>query len=130
MTRTLSRERRRAAFLEKARQMFDHLEGWYDEHTEASFGEIEAESRKQRRELMGEAIGILVNGRDTGSQVEKLCCEKCGSEMSFEGYRRWEVHGLEGDTALERAYYVCPECEGETIFPLGSQTAATGGSLE
>lgn len=130
MTRTLSRERRRAAFLERAGRMYDQLEGWYDEHAGASFGEIEAEARKQRRELMGEVIGILVNGRDTGSRAEKLYCEKCGSEMSFEGYRRWEVHGLEGDTALERAYYVCPECEGETIFPPGPQTAATGGSLE
>jgi len=130
MTRTLSRARRRAAFLEKAEQMFDNLEGWYDEHKGASFGEIEAEARKQRRELMGEAIGILVNGRDTGSQVETLRCEKCGKEMDFEGYRRWEVHGLEGDTALERAYYVCPECKGGTIFPPGRQTAATSGSLE
>jgi len=40
--------------------------------------------------------------------------------MGFEGYRCWEVHGLEGDTILERAYYVCPECEGQTIFPPGS----------
>jgi hypothetical protein len=39
--------------------------------------------------------------------------------MRFEGYRRWKVHGLEGDTELERAYYVCLECPGETIFPPG-----------
>jgi len=130
MTRMMSRERRCAAFLEKAGQMYDELEGWYDKHTGASFGEIEAEAREQRRKLMGEGLGILVNGRDTGCQVEKLCCEKCGSEMGFEGYRRWEVHGLEGGTVLERAYYVCPECKGETIFPPGPQTAATGGSLE
>jgi len=130
MTRRLSRERRRAEFLEKAGQMFDQLEGWYDEHLEASFGEIEAESRKQRRELMGEAIGVLINGRDTGMGVEAPHCQACGCEMGFEGYRRWEVHGLEGDTVLERAYYVCPECKGEAVFPPGPETAATGGSLE
>jgi len=119
MTRTLSRERRRAAFLEKAGRMFDNLEGWYDKHEKASFGEIESEARKQRRELMGEGIGILINGRDTGSQVEMPNCAKCEQKMVFIGYRRWEVHGLEGDTVLERAYYVCPACKGETIFPPG-----------
>lgn len=116
--------------MEKAGQMFDEMESWYDQHTDASFGEIEAEAREQRRKMMGEALGILVNGRDTGHMVEKPCCEQCGSEMNFERYRRWEIHGLEGDTALERAYYVCPECEGETLFPPGPETALTGGSLE
>jgi len=125
MTRTISCERRRAKFMEKAGLMFDKLEKWYDQHEDASFGDIEAEARQQRRELMGETLGILINGRDTGSQVEAPCCKKCGGLMEFEGYRRWEVHGLEGDTMLERAYYVCPEGCGETIFPPGSQVAAT-----
>ncbi len=123
MTRRISRERRRAMFMEKAGQMFDDLEGWYDEHLDASFEEIEAEARKQRRELMGETMGVLVNGRDTGMQVEAPRCAKCGHVMEFEGYRGWGVHGLEGDTKLERAYYVCPECAGETIFPPGSETS-------
>jgi hypothetical protein len=130
MTRMLPHERRRIAYLEKAGQMFDELEGWYDEHMEASFGEIEAETRKRRRELMGEVLGILVNGRDTGMGVEAPACQVCGHAMEFEGYRHWEVHGLEGDTELERAYYVCPECKGETIFPPGPQTAIASGSLE
>jgi DNA-directed RNA polymerase subunit RPC12/RpoP len=116
--------------MKKAGQMFDDLEGWYDEHLDASFGEIEAEARKQRRELMGEAMGVLINGRDTGMQVEVPRCAKCGQAMEFEGYRRWGVHGLEGDTELERALYVCPECEGETIFPPGSETSTASRSLE
>jgi hypothetical protein len=120
MTRTLSRDRRRAAFLEKAGRMFDNLESWYDKHEAASFGEIEIEARKQRRALLGEGLGVLINGRDTGSQVEPPNCTKCEQKMVFVGYRRWEVHGLEGDTVLERAYYVCPVCQGETIFPPGS----------
>lgn len=119
MTRKLSPEKRRAAFLQKAGQMFDEMESWYDQHADASFGEIESEAREQRRKLMGETLGILINGRDTGNQVEKPNCPKCEKAMAFEGYRRWAVHGLEGDTVLERAYYVCPECSGETIFPPG-----------
>lgn len=59
-----------------------------------------------------------------------VSCKRCGQEMEFRDYLPWTVHGLEGDTELERAYYVCPECEGETFFPPGSETRATSGSLE
>ena len=117
--RKLSRAQRQAAFMETAQQMYEKLEKWYDGHPEASFGEIEMEVRKQRRELMGETLEVLVNGRDSGFQLEAPKCPKCGKAMEFEGYRKWRVNGLEGDSELERAYYVCPECSGETIFPPG-----------
>lgn len=119
MTRTLSRARRESAFIENAKKMYASLEDWYDANPKASFEEIEAEARKQRRELMGAGLAILINGRDTGFQVETPKCKKCGCGMEFVDYRKWEVHGLEGDSTLERAYYVCPECKGETIFPPG-----------
>lgn len=130
MARKQSKERRRAGFMERAAAAYERLEDWYDKHPEASFGEIEGQAREQRRELMGTTLEILVNGRDTGSQVEKPKCERCGGEMRFEGYRDWEIHGLEGDSVLERAYYVCPKCEGETIFPPGSEIAFEKRSLE
>ena len=130
MTRRLLRAQRQAAFLESAEQLYEKLEDWYDAHPEASYGEIEMEVRKQRRELMGDAIAVLVNGRDTGFQVEAPKCKSCGSVMEFEGYRKWSISGLEGDSRLERAYYVCPECSGEAIFPPRSETQTTGRSLE
>lgn len=130
MSRPQSRARRQAAFMEEAKRIYDQLEDWYDAHPQASFGEIEAEARKRRRELMGKALAQLVNGRDTGTQIELPRCKQCGKEMEFEGYRDWRVHGLEGDSKLERAYYVCPDCEGETIFPLGRKTKLASGSLE
>ena len=105
--------------MEKAGRMFDEMEKWYDRHESASLGEIEEKARQERRELMGEVLGILINGRDTGQQAIAPSCDRCGQEMKFEGYRSWGVHGLEGDTKLERAYYVCPECRGETFFPPG-----------
>jgi hypothetical protein len=110
--------------------MFDALEDWYDEHPDASFGEIEAEARRQRRELMGQVLAILINGRDRGFQLEAPECQECGQAMKFHGYRGWSIYGLEGDTRLERAYYVCPHCAGETLFPPGWETATAGGSLE
>jgi len=119
MSRPQSRDRRKAAFMQEAERMYEQLEKWYDEHPEASFGEIEAEARKRRRELMGKTLEQLVNGRDTGAQVEAPKCEQCGASMGFEGYCPWEIHGLEGESKLERAYYVCPHCKGQTFFPPG-----------
>lgn len=125
-----SRDQRREAYLEVAGKMYGEMEEWYEEHPEASFGEIEAQIRQGRREMMGETIRILVNERDRGYQLERPKCENCKAEMEFEGYRGWTVRGLEGDTRLKRAYYVCPNCEGETLFPPGSQTEIESGSLE
>ena len=130
MHRQMSRDQREAVFLEKAAQMYGVLEDWYEQHPEASFGEIEAEARRLRRELMGEGLAVLINGRDTGHQLQQPPCSVCGHGMKFKGHRRWRISGLEGETALMRAYYVCPECEGETLFPPGSETAAANRSLE
>ena len=130
MYRQMSRAQREAAFLEKATQMYVALEDWYDEHPEASFGEIEAEARRLRRELMGEGLAVLINGRDTGFQLEAPPCSVCGQAMKYKGHRRWGISGLEGETALMRAYYVCSDCEGETLFPPGPETAAASRPLE
>ena len=126
----MSRRRRKETFLIAASEAFERLEDWYDDHPEATFGEIEQEARRRRRELMGEALEILVNGRDNGVQVKGIHCKQCSAEMDFKGYLPWTVRGLEGDAKLERAYYVCPECKGETFFPPRPQVGAAGRPLE
>jgi hypothetical protein len=130
MTRPMSRSKRKETFLTAASEMYDGLEGWYDIHPEATFEEIEAEARRRRRALMGKGLEIVINGRDTGYRVEGVRCRKCGGWMEFRDYLPWMVYGLEGDARLERAYYVCPQCEGETLFPPGSEATAALGSLE
>jgi len=130
MSRPQSRPRRKAVFMAEAERMYEQLEEWYDQHPQASFGEIEAEARKRRRELMGKALEQLVNGRDAGTQIEAPPCKECGDVMEFVGYSGWSIHGLEGDSRLERAYYVCPSCKGQTLFPPGSETETAHGSLE
>jgi hypothetical protein len=130
MYRQMSRAQREAAFLRKATQMYQTLEEWYDRHPDASFGEIEEETRRLRRELMGEGLAILINGRDTGHQVEPPVCAACNQAMEYKGHRPWSISGLEGETALMRAYYVCPRCEKETFFPPGSETETPERPLE
>ena len=130
MSRPQSPAGRQAAFMEEAKGMYEKLEEWYDKHPQASFEEIEAEARKGRRKLMGKTLEQLVNGRDTGAQVEAPKCEQCGAGMKFEGYCGWGLHGLEGDSQLERAYYVCPDCKGQTVFPPGWKAEIASRSLE
>jgi hypothetical protein len=130
MPRLQSRVQREAEFLEVATNMYGQLEDWYDQHLTASFGEIETEARRLRRELMGVGLAVLINGRDTGFQLDAPPCPHCGQPQQFVGYRPWRVSGLEGETELERAYYVCRECEAQTFFPLGSETEITRRSLE
>ncbi|MBU0493249.1 MAG: hypothetical protein KKA73_15890 [Chloroflexi bacterium] len=84
MYRHLSRAQREAAFLEKAAHMYSALEDWYDQHPAASFGEIEAAARNLRRELMGDGLAVLINGRDTGYQLEAPLC----SVWSGDGIQR------------------------------------------
>ncbi len=130
MSRPMSRAQRQAAFLEAAARKFNALEEWYDKHPDASFGEIETEARRVRRELMAEGLAIVINGRDSGYRIEPPNCPSCAKPMEFEGYRPWTVRGLEGDTALSRAYYVCPNCEGQTLFPPGSEATVARRPLE
>ena len=111
----------------RAEEMFEEMEGWYDANPEATFGEIEAELRQQRRRLMGEAQAVLINGRDAGYQTEAPTCPQCQEPMEFERYVERQVSGLEGDVVLERAYYRCPRGCGESIFPPRPQTEATAG---
>ena len=127
----MSKQRRKEAFFVAAGEMYDELEMWYDAHPEATFGEIEEEARRRRRDLMGKALEILVNGRDTGYQMEGVQCVHCGRWMEYKGesFKR-TIYSYEGDVSLERAYYVCPVCEGETVFPPRQEAGIKRGSLE
>ena len=69
MTRGMSREERRKVFLAHAEEIFEEMEAWYDEHPNASFGEIEEKARQLRREAMGKTPRVIINGQDTGHRV-------------------------------------------------------------
>jgi hypothetical protein len=125
-----SRAQRREQFIQRAVGMYDALEDWYDAHPEATFGEIEQKAREQRRQLMGETLGILINQRSQAVELNAPVCPKCGGEMKRHEVRGKTVRGLEGRTRLERSYYVCPNECGETISPPGSKSAAAAGSVE
>ena len=124
MARRQFRTQRQAEFMKAAEAMYERLEDWYDAHPDASFEEIEAAMRGQRRELMGSTLATLIVGRDSGLAVAPPECPQCGQPMTFEGYRPWTVKGLEGDSRLERAYYTCPACGEQGFSPSGPEAPA------
>jgi hypothetical protein len=126
MTRPMSRELRYETADREASRIYRELEAWRDAHPDATYDEIEQEVRRRRPELMSTFIALLINGRTTGMQPEAPHCPECGSEMSFEGYRPWRVRGLEGETALERAYYRCLKCKRQGFFPPGRAVGPAG----
>lgn len=119
MARPMTRCERKVAFMKQAEHLFEELENWYDQHPEASFEAIETQARRERRKMMGETLGIVINGRDVGKGEMSPECARCGAAMVFKDYRVKTVYGLEGETKLERAYYVCETCGQQTIFPPG-----------
>lgn len=122
MAKLMNRAERKIAYLEKADLFFEEMEDWYDDHPEATFEEIEQETRKQRRKLMGGSLEILVNGRDTGKEKERPVCEECGKPLVYKGEMKKKVYGVEGDTILERSYYHCQNtCKGSGFFPSGQK---------
>jgi hypothetical protein len=126
----LSRAQRRERVLQETAQMLDQLEAWYDQHAEASFGEIEQEARRLRLALMGRVLEVVINGRGAGLQATVPVCPQCGGTMEFHEYRSRTIRGLEGETELQRAYYVCSQGCGGTFFPPGSTPEAANGPLE
>ena len=90
MTRPTSRAARKAAFMKQAEAMFEELEDWYDENQAATFEEIERRARQARRKMMGESLGIMINGRDVGKTEEAPRCEKSAASKIC-GLRKYEA---------------------------------------
>ena len=76
MTRPMSRKERKAAFMEKAEEMFAELEEWYDQNPEASFEEVEGQARKARRKMMGSALSLNFAPFQLNRETKKHQCHR------------------------------------------------------
>jgi ribosomal protein S27AE len=129
MTARLSPDEARAAFMNRAGELWDDLDSWYQQHPQATFEEMELVLRQLRRSLMGEVIPLILAQGDLGATLDPPDCPKCGVPMAFQGYPDKEVKGLEGEGRIARAYYVCPDC-GAGLFPPGPKTPSETGPVE
>jgi hypothetical protein len=121
-----TRSEARDEFLRRAEELWDEFNGWYQDHPEATFDEMEAELGKQRRAILGDFLELSLRQGDLGATPEPPTCERCRKPMVFKGYPEKEFHGLEADAKIPRAYYVCPTC-GVGLFPPGPTFAPEEG---
>jgi hypothetical protein len=106
--------------------VWDEFNDWYQDHPEATYDEMEGELGKRRRAILGDFLELSLRQGDLGAAPEAPACEKCGRRMVFKGYPEKEIHGLESDAKIPRAYYVCPTC-GIGLFPPGSLSTVEKG---
>jgi hypothetical protein len=116
----------REEFLRRSEDLWDEFNAWYQDHPEATLDEMEAELGKQRRAILGSVLELSLRQGDLGAVPEAPSCSRCGKPMVFKGYPKKEVHGLEADTTIPRAYYVCPTC-GIGLFPPGPSSTPEEG---
>lgn len=124
-----TREQARQEFLDQAGQLWDELNTWCQAHPQATFKDLELQLRPLRRQLMGKTLELVLSQGDLGASPEAPQCEQCGKPMEFKGYPGKTVHGLEGDSRLNRAYYHCPSCH-QGLFPPGPTIERTSGRME
>lgn len=116
----------RGKYMERAEELWDDFNAWYQANPEATFDEIETELGQRRRELVGEVIELSLRQGDLGAEPEAARCERCGKPMAFQGYREKAVHGLQADVHIRRAYYYCSTCR-VGLFPPGPTSGAEAG---
>ena len=121
-----TRSEARDEFVRRAEELWDEFNVWYQDHPEATFDAMEAELGKQRRAILGDFLELSLRQGDLGATPEAPTCTQCGKPMVFKGYPEKEVHGLEADAKIPRAYYVCPTC-GVGLFPPGPPSAPEEG---
>ena len=114
----VKQEKERAEFLQAATEMYEELRCWRAKHAEASIDEIAGQVTLRRRELMGRLMAQLACQYGDGQAIEGVVCPDCGGPMIYKGKPGRVVAHLEGETALERAYYYCAQCEAG-LFPPG-----------
>jgi hypothetical protein len=112
--------------LRRSEEAWDEFNVWYQDHPEATYDEMEEKLGKRRRARLGDFLELSLRQGDLGAAPEAPSCKQCTQPMVFKGYPKKEVHGLEADVKIPRAYYVCPTC-GIGLFPPGSSSTIEEG---
>ena len=73
-----TRSEARDEFLQRAEKLWDEFNGWYQDHPEATFDEMEAELGKQRRAILGNFLELGLRQGDLGATPDGPSCEQCG----------------------------------------------------
>ncbi len=115
-------------FHEAAKEIWEEVSLWMEEHPEATLKEIEQFLRPRRRRLMATIVALQILKR-RAVDAEGPCCPQCGRPMEYKGLREKMTVGLELEGPLPLDYYHCPHC-GEGFSPPEGAIAGGESALE
>ena len=107
-----NREKLEQELLEQAQKAIQKL---LDELPEAS--EITLSDMEKATGNMGQAIMQRLVEVKQQPLPNQVICERCQKRMSRRGKRQKRVVTVRGEVAVERPYYVCPNCAAGSFPP-------------
>ena len=114
----MTSEELKARLLAEAEKAIDALLAEKPAAADMTLSDIEGLVLKSGQQF---EAGVLKELAQDGSQAEceaDRVCPRCGSRMQRRGQRERHVLTEVGETMLNRAYYVCPDCQ-HGLFPPG-----------
>jgi predicted RNA-binding Zn-ribbon protein involved in translation (DUF1610 family) len=124
-----TREEKRAALEERAKELIDELMKWSDETEQLNLTQIEDEILELHQKLSESMLETVLEEQAAQDPVPGPLCPKCGDEMQYKGDKSRRVTSRVGEVKLERGYYHCSHCQ-ESLFPPGPATEDRGETLE
>ena len=112
-------------FVQAARLSYRRLKAWERQHPQATLGEIEQQTREERRLLMGQLLPLLLADRRRADRRTRPRCPTCGKRMTFQDDGSAPVETIEGRMTWDRPYYYCRSCH-EGLFPPRPDAASDG----
>jgi YgiT-type zinc finger domain-containing protein len=95
---------------------------WREQHSEATFREIEAEVDKRLSVLRARMLSdaAIRSGQAEWDRAKgEVVCPNCGAKLEPKGRKKRKLQTRGGqEVELEREYGICPKC-GQGIFPPG-----------
>jgi len=116
-------------FQKEARELWEEIDRWMEEHPEATLKEIERYLQPLRRKFLARIVALQLLKRGAGVSLEAPLCSHCGRPMEYKGIRGRPTVGLELEGDLPEAYYYCPHC-GEGFSPPQAAIGAGEGTKE
>lgn len=117
-TKKLTRPERKAALMQRAEALIEHMLDWSESTTKPNLTQIE-DMALDLRQQFGQALSQNeIAAQATVAPIELPACPHCGKTMRPKGPKQKTVLARVGELKLNRSHFYCPTCE-RGLFPPG-----------